>query len=291
MSCYNLVVYDYLGHRQIRIYNRPIRRQDNESEKVEIETNEQIINDYNKGDGNVKDKPDVVEAENSHSTERSIYNSLKRTKQTIFEYGYANEWDWFGTLTFSPDKINRYDYEEITKRTSQFLKRVRNKYADGLRYMYIPEQHANGAWHIHILLANCGDMQFEDSGRLASGKRAMLRNKSNEHLPTIYNLEHWKYGFSSFTRVVSSDKCVSYISKYVTKDLTVVAKNKRRVFPSYNCKRADVTYYNLPQEEITEVLAYYAENDMIDYCKTQTISEANLSVQYYEIKGDIENDE
>ena len=35
--------------------------------------------------------------------------SIKRTKKKVYDYAKSNEWEWFVTFTFSPDKVNRYD--------------------------------------------------------------------------------------------------------------------------------------------------------------------------------------
>lgn len=61
--------------------------------------------------------------------ERSMYVSLNRTKQSVYSLAYNNKWDWFVTLTFSDEKVDRYDYSEIIKKTRKWFNNMKNRFA------------------------------------------------------------------------------------------------------------------------------------------------------------------
>ncbi|MCI5935647.1 MAG: hypothetical protein MRZ65_09070 [Lachnospiraceae bacterium] len=269
MSLYNIQVYDYLGHKQVRIYKRPVAYGEEKAENK------------------IKDSEKENKKSDAEKQEHSKYVSINRTKQSIYEYGYANRWSMFGTLTFSEQSCDRYDYEEICKKTSKWLNNQKNSCAKDLVYLYIPEKHpSSGAYHIHILLANTGNLTFVDSGRVSKNGKAYKRTENNSDCPTIYNLPQWRYGFTAFTKVQNSDKCVSYISKYITKELCEVAKFKRRFFPSHNCKRCEVAKYYWNDDDIRDMVMDWYENDLVEHSKSQKIPEASQIIHYYEIKGE-----
>ena len=148
--------------------------------------------------------------------EHVIQSSMNRTVQKIYEISRANIWDYFLTLTFDRNKLDSSNYNLLCDKVSKWLNNLRSRYAPDLKYLIVPELHKDGKhYHFHGLLANIGNITLKYSGI-----------KKNGH--TIYNLSNWKYGFSTVTKVIDSNKVSSYITKYITKDLCAVSKNKRR---------------------------------------------------------------
>lgn len=152
--------------------------------------------------------------------EYNRYRNFNRTKQMVFDYARCGNWDWFITLTFSGDKVDRYDFDECSKKARKWLNNQR-RYAPNLMYLLVPEQHKDGAWHFHGLLANTGDMKFIDSGK---------KDKGNP----IYNMVKWQFGFTTATKVQDIHKVAKYIGKYITKSLCDITPGKKRYFPSQN---------------------------------------------------------
>ena len=76
------------------------------------------------------------------------------------------------------------------------------------------------------------------------------KNCNNADLPIIYNIANWKFGFSTATKVQSNAKCVSYMTKYITKDLCVIAQKRRRYLASNNLDRVEREYLNIPRDQI-----------------------------------------
>lgn len=146
--------------------------------------------------------------------EHSEYTSFSRTVQTVYEIARSNVWDWFFTFTFKPDLIDRFDYGSCSKKLANWLIVQRRNFPD-LKYIIVPEQHKNGAWHFHGLFANC-DSMCVPSGKTVNGEM-------------IYNVGTYKWGFTTATRVNSNERVTKYISKYITKDLCKVTTGKKDI--------------------------------------------------------------
>lgn len=88
-----------------------------------------------------------------------LYSSLSRSKKTVREYAMCNVWEWFGTLTFDKEKIDRFNFDECSKKVRKFFNNLLKDYKT-FRYLAIPEQHKNGAWHFHVLFSGLPDSIF-----------------------------------------------------------------------------------------------------------------------------------
>lgn len=272
MAFYNCVKLEYHDFIQYRIYKKPIEKDYEKSiyDGVGVDENtEETIND---------------ELSKNERKEHSKKVSLNRTKQTIYSLAYNNKWDWFVTLTLDPDKIDRFDYTEVIKKVTKWLNNFKSRKAPDLKYILIPEPHKSGAYHFHGLFANVPVELFQDSGRVFVNKKAYKRTKNNSNFPWIYNLPSWSMGWSTATKVVSNAKCVSYMTKYVTKELCQIALNKRRYLSSTNLDRVVKEYLNLPINQIDEFIIDSYVNDRVDFEKTQTIAEAGQQIRYITIK-------
>lgn len=166
--------------------------------------------------------------------ERSAKNSLNRTKQNIYKFSRQADWEYFITLTFDGSKVNRYDFDECMGKANNWFNNQKKRKAPDLKYLFVPEQHKDGAWHIHGVIADVGEMSFADSGRVAIGEKAYRRSDVNSEFATIYNLSGWRFGFSTATRVRDKYKVASYITKYITKDLCESTFGKKRYYRSRN---------------------------------------------------------
>ena len=166
----------------------------------------------------------VYTVEDANAQERkkldNMARSFRRTRSALYMYARQCNWDYFITLTYSPDKIeNRYDFSLCMKKVHKWIDNCKMRKAKDLLYLLVPEQHKDGAWHIHGLLCNTTGLKFTDSGKRYNGKN-------------VYNLDDWKLGFSTATKVTDTYKVSNYITKYITKDLCAVTPGKQRYFVS-----------------------------------------------------------
>lgn len=219
---FNVRVKKYLNTEQIQIFSEPLKSRDSEKEderKVNRQTGEIVPHNrklfYNPFDD------EMVIGYNIGNEEENFERSVRRTKNKIYDIAKCNNWEWFFTLTFNPDKVDSFNYADTTKKLSDWLSNMRRT-CPNMRYLVVPEQHKSGRWHFHGLFANVEDMVFVDSG---------LRDK---HGRTIYNVGKYRLGWTTATKIDSVACAMSYIGKYTTKDLCTVTKGHKRYWCSRN---------------------------------------------------------
>ena len=156
-------------------------------------------------------------------------NSISRSKSRVYEIAYCNEWDWFFTGTLSPKLVNyRYDLDLFIKDLGKFINNYNSRNPDyKVKYLLIPEQHDDGAWHIHGLISgiNPKDIFINENGYYS------------------WKQYHNKFGYMSFSRIKSLTRVSGYITKYISKFLgTEIQYNKHCYYCSKGLKRADVLF-------------------------------------------------
>lgn len=161
--------------------------------------------------------------EKERKKERSMLNSLKRSKQKIYDIARANEWEYFITLTFDPIKVDRYDYDDCTKKLIKWLSNTKQRLNPDFRYLIVPERHKDGAFHFHGLISACEGLKITPSGRYDKKGSA------------IYNIGSYGLGFTTATKVQNNAAVTKYITKYTTKELVQHLKGKRKYWASRNC--------------------------------------------------------
>ena len=153
-------------------------------------------------------KPSDVEGEDDGEANKCSLKALNRAKRRAFDLMACNpDCDLFVTLTLDSERISRTEWGEIVRKLNVWLDNaVRRR---GLKYILVPEYHADGeAIHFHGLM-NSAALKLVDSGKRHKGK-------------AIYNIANWKYGFTTAKRIGTGDdehiKCTKYIFKYMTKN-------------------------------------------------------------------------
>lgn len=204
--------------------------------------------------------------------ERSACGSLNRTRNALYQLSRQVEWEYFITLTFSPDAVNRYDFNACMCKARTWVNHLRYDHARDLVYVLVPEQHKDGAWHIHGLLSNCGDISFVDSG---------TRSKKQ----IVYNLSDWRYGYSTATAVRDTCKVSYYLTKYITKDLCSVTKGKRRYYASQNIPKPVVYTWLIEPNEVVNFVQTVADSLGADLQYEKEIGGyLDVSYKYYKVE-------
>lgn len=131
-------------------------------------------------------------------------DSIKRAKDKVYDIVMLNEFSYFITLTLDERKISRTNKSEILSSLKRWLDNMVRRH--GMQYIIVPEYHNDGeSIHFHGLIK--GDLKLADS-KLCTTKGQ-----------TIYNLQNWKYGFSTCIMLDKNyDRVCNYITKYITKD-------------------------------------------------------------------------
>lgn len=176
--------------------------------------------------------------------------SLIRTRSQINLYSRSLIWDYFVTLTFSPQKIDRTDFKKCMSKARNWLQNIRKRQAPDLGFLCVPELHKDlASYHLHLLIANTGKMAFIDSGHEKAGR-------------TIYNLPSWKWGFSTASKIDKEDiyKVQSYLAKYMTKECHIFTKGAHRYYVSNNLPKPREAVYCIEPSEIEMTICTIADS-------------------------------
>ena len=275
MELYNVKIITYPDlTKQYRIYQNTIG-----SDDLSIPVRPRNKGDRNPFDGKVcKDILVDIKDYKNHVDEVSI----KRTKKKVYDYAKSNEWEWFVTFTFSPDKVNRYDYDECTKYLSKWFNNLKRS-SPALSYLVVPEQHKDGAYHFHGLFSGINERQIVWTGKYVVKRVRGLRSKFVRTKEKIYKIGSYKLGWMTATKVREMEKVTSYITKYITKDMLNGLHGRKR----YWCSRNLV----LPLEEVFTLDAtdrFILSQELDDSSRFKKVSQVcygdmTQSVNIYEV--------
>lgn len=202
----------------------------------------------------IRYKLDMETGEIDTYTKREVLNSmgasLRRTKIAMNMLLEMNDFDWFATLTFDKEKIDRTNDLEVFNAYQKYINNLKHQFSS-LGYMCFPERHEDNCIHFHLLINGVTPKQL---GLVNSGKVccswAILKNKiaskeffertKHEHELTetdglpVYNITTFPYGYTTVTRIASRERCNSYVKKYVEKALGSTEIFKKRFYYSSN---------------------------------------------------------
>ena len=136
----------------------------------------------------------------------AAHRAARRARKELFLCAACNpDLDCFVTFTQAPDKVgDRYDYKESVRRLGRWLdNRVRRR---GLKYIFVPELHQDGAVHWHGLCSSAA-LRLVDSGH--KDKRGRV----------LFNVVDWTFGFTTATMVGDHLAACRYVTKYITKGM------------------------------------------------------------------------
>lgn len=175
-----------------------------------------------------------------------IARSKARANAKIKDLILCNQFDYFVTLTLSPDKVNRNDYDSIIKRLNTYLaNRVKR---NGLYYVGVPELHKKGGFHFHFLMNDClplvdsGTVVRPNGGRPVRTETARKQGYSLDDCRTVYNLKDWKLGFTTAIRLQGDRRAIArYVGKYITKGQKV---GGRWYYSGGDLRRPKYFYFN-----------------------------------------------
>lgn len=152
-----------------------------------------------------------------------MLRSARRARSKLRRLALSNEFSHFVTLTLDPAKIDRCDPASVQRALSNWCGNMVQRY--GLKYVIVPEQHKNGAWHFHGLFV--GRYDLVDSGtikRASGGKPRRPRSEAervqwlSEGGQIVYNLPQWGLGFSTAIPLYGEySRAVAYVCKYIGK--------------------------------------------------------------------------
>lgn len=202
-----------------------------------------------------------------------LENNVCRTRTRIYELSCCNPWEYFCTLTLSPE-YNRSDLKSFQKRLSQFVRDLNKGRTKKIKYLLIPETHKDGEnWHMHGFLMGLSDTELHEF-TLSERLPIQMRNKIKTG-NLLYNWPEYaaKFGFCSLETIQNKEACDKYICKYITKELArcVAALGDHMYYCSQGLKRAQVICRDFPEKELTSP---DYENDYVIVKVFRTVKEA-----------------
>lgn len=139
-----------------------------------------------------------------------------------------------------------------------------------MSYILVPEFHKSGRLHFHGLVGNVPKWKMSKAINPHTNKLIKINNTQ------IYNLDNYKLGYTTISKIKSKEKVTNYISKYATKEL-ISLKSKKRYWYSKNLSKPVIQYD-------------YIENSLLDYLKDENIiyqdkfTKENCSIELINIK-------
>ena len=172
--------------------------------------------------------------------EKSVRQAINRAKEQIHGYVMANNWDYWATQTFNPKTIDRYNLDEIVRRYNQKLWDLRRRKYPELKWLIVPEQHKDGAWHLHKFITGIPADKVVYSGYDYFNKKKTFSRR-------IYNwVDMIDYGFNDYLYIGDCNslerfKMANYVMKYITKELAQKRFNKKMYWSSRGLKKPTIT--------------------------------------------------
>lgn len=158
--------------------------------------------------------------DNFKPTERSV----KRSRESLHDLVYCNDFDLFCTFTFDRRKIDRYNINSCYGVISRWLHAQQVNSKGLLKYIVVPERHKDGALHFHALISGFNG-RLKDSGHVQNGRK-------------VYNITSYRSGFSTAVKIDNLPAVANYVRKYITKDM-IKDFGRKRYFCSKNLQRPE----------------------------------------------------
>lgn len=176
-----------------------------------------------------------VEKKDKNTYDHRLSESLIRTRQRIKELASCNKWDWWVTLTMSPDKFDdRYELESNRKKIIKWLQNKNAKRSDDqkIKYMFVPDRHKDGAIHYHGFITGLIEeelIKFTLDDHLPYSIRERIEMGFDNYDWPDYSK---KFGYTYFERIQSREAASAYAAKYINKGMLDWPKNVRLIVAS-----------------------------------------------------------
>lgn len=150
--------------------------------------------------------------------------NMNRAVNQVYDLARSNHFDWFITMTFSPECVDRSDYNKCSKLIRLFTKRLQRS---GNKWIIVPELHKDGkSYHFHGLVQGELDLTYWKDG--------------------VYNLNNFEWGYTTAMKIEDPARVATYIAKYLTKDIQV-PKGRKCYWASQELVKPEVEYVDMPE--------------------------------------------
>lgn len=222
LNQYNIKIVDCGEYTQVYYYQKP-KFKTKKADETDLELKKQRIDNlFEKKKEEKLDLPWELDFEPKIEDRNIIRSKLScqriaKTNSTI--------WETFITLTIAENEL---DIKKANKKFNNFITIIRRHKKD-FKYIAIPEFQKRGSVHYHLLT----NISIDDENLIYS----------QEDNTKFKHVKYWKHGFTKVD-VMKNDvkKIVSYISKYMTKDIDNRLFGHRRYLYSQNLSIPKTSY-------------------------------------------------
>lgn len=179
-----------------------------------------------------------------HSNDEKLANNICRSRNKILEYVLCNDFVFFVTLTLSPDKYDRNSLSLFIKKFGYFVQHYNQRKNANIKYLFIPERHEDGCWHMHGFVMGLPYDRlelFDLHGERPLPPYIVNKLKNGQ---SVYNFPEYekRFGYNVFEPIRNKKASVLYMSKYLTKDISrnVTALGGHLYYCSKGLKKAEV---------------------------------------------------
>ncbi|MEA4912722.1 MAG: hypothetical protein VB092_08965 [Oscillospiraceae bacterium] len=182
---------------------------------------------------------ELNEDEKGICNEQKIINALKldealsRARRYIVDIILSNEFEYFCTFTFKPDKVDRFDLNACFKMLSQYFHNYKTKFASDFKFLIVPEFHKDGAVHFHGCCSGfaAGDLIIPDKVLKRVGDEVQLVPNTKGYLRWLRYDKNM--GIFNCSPIKNNNAAAFYIVKYITKNMKQIPKGTHL----YSCSR------------------------------------------------------
>lgn len=228
------------------------------------------------------------EKQEENVNEEKLENNISRARATIFELAMCNDWQYFVTLTLSPKKYDRYNLEKFRKDLSKFINNYNTHCKLNIKYMFVPEQHQDGAWHMHGFIKGLTEQEVEPF-KIKFGQK--LPQYIIDRITEGREVCNWiqfadKFGYTVLEAVRSKEAASMYVMKYISKNLAKSIKDlgAHLYYCSKGLKRAE---FVIREERIRDAFCPDYENDYLAVKRYHSLEEALQVFDLTEYDGDV----
>lgn len=204
--------------------------------------------------------------------------SISRTKSRIRELALCNQWEYFVTFTLSAEKYDRYNLPNYIKDLGVFIKNYNRLHNCNVKYILIPEQHEDGAWHLHGFFLGLQTEFLSQFTQEMHLPYQILRKLQNGQAVYSWDAYATRFGWCTLEPIRNPEAASSYITKYVTKDVarSVTELNAHMYYCSHGLQRAEVIAKQQMYKEIDSptfsndyvtVKDFYNKDEALNYLK------------------------
>lgn len=209
---------------------------------------------------------DEAPIEKGSVNDEKLDTNISRAKAMLYEYAVCNPWSWFLTLTLDKAKFNRYALGLFHKALTQWMRNYSKQHNLKIKFLLVPEQHKDGAWHIHGFLFGL-PLEHLRLFTLQEHLPKYIRKKLKAG-ESVYTWEPYanKFGFCDIEPIRNEEAARKYVLKYITKDMSrcVSEINAHMYYCSRGLKCAEeLKKGKLIDCDFTDIVPIDYENDYV----------------------------